>query len=437
MNQRVYRIAQREYLAYVRTKTFLLGVFMLPLIFALFAGLPALMDSMPKPPRPFTILDETGRYADAVVAGMLARSGSPGGKVLSIELRDHIYLSPEELHLPADRQARLDELQKRAVAGDLFAWFTIAPGEGGGLVLAYYSTDPSANRLPMLMRSVLGELSMAENFRPYVPDEKQLQTLLQGVSLQTHAVTAEGEEVATAAHVARAYAPLAFVYLLWITILTMASHLMTSTIEEKSSRIVEVLLASVSPSEFMVGKLAGLAVAGLTMVCAWIVTIGLAAVVIPNDTVQQIFAGLGSAFGGLTLFWFLVFFLLGFLFYAALYIGIGSVCNTMREASNLLQPVMIIMMLPLALMVYVTNNPEQIVAVIGSFIPPFTPFVMMNRIPAQPAAPLWQIVLAALIMVAAVWLTIRAAAKVFRVGILMYGKPPTLPEVLRWAREKN
>ena len=94
-------------------------------------------------------------------------------------------------------------------------------------------------------------------------------------------------------------------------------------------------------------------------------------------------------------------------------------------------------MLPLALMVYVTNNPEQIVAVIGSFIPPFTPFVMMNRIPAQPAAPLWQIVLAALIMVAAVWLTIRAAAKVFRVGILMYGKPPTLPEVLRWAREKN
>ena len=437
MNRRMLRVAEREYLAYVRTKTFVIGILTLPLIFALFIGLPALMESMPKPPRPFTILDETGRYADRVVAALRERAGGPGG-VLSTEMRDHLYVPPEQLNLPPGAAERMNALQQQAMAGSLFAYFVISANDDQGTYrLAYYSTDPSAARLPQILRGILDESIRTENLRPFIADEEALQRALRGVTFETHAITKEGEEVATAAHMARAYAPMAFVYLLWITILTMSSHLMTSTIEEKSSRIVEVLLSSVSPLEFISGKLGGLAAAGITMIVAWIATIALVSVAIPSVVVRQILTGLGSAFGGANLFWFLAFFLLGFLFYAVLYIGLGSVCNTLREAQNLLQPVMIVMMLPLALMAFMTNNPDHPVAVFGSFFPPFTPFLMMNRIPAQPPPPLWQILLAALIMILSTWVMIRAAAKVFRLGILLYGKPPTLPEILRWARQKG
>jgi hypothetical protein len=286
MNQRMLRVAEREYLAYVRTKTFVIGILTLPLIFALFIGLPALMESMPKPPRPFTILDETGRYADRVVATLRERASGPGG-VLSIEMRDHLYVPPEQLNLPSGTAERMEALQRQAMAGSLFAYFVISANDDQGTYrLAYYSTDPSAARLPQILRGILDESIRTENLRPFIDDEETLLRALRGVTFETHAITKEGEEVATAAHMARAYAPMAFVYLLWITILTMSSHLMTSTIEEKSSRIVEVLLSSVSPLEFISGKLGGLAAAGITMIVAWIATIALVSVAIPSVVVR-------------------------------------------------------------------------------------------------------------------------------------------------------
>ncbi|MFH1145216.1 MAG: ABC transporter permease [Candidatus Eisenbacteria bacterium] len=436
MIRRIYRVAQREYLAYVRTKTFVIGVLSLPLMLALYIGAMKLMESLPNPPRPFTIIDETGRFTDRLVAALNERAGDGHG-ILRIELRDHIYRSPEDLGLPADPAARMQALQELAAKEELFAYFVISTGPEPSHRLVYYSTDPSAMRLPQLVRGILGELVTIERLQPFIADQDLLRSALQGIAMETHAITAEGEEMATAAHIARSYAPMAFVYVLWLAILVMSSHLMTSTIEEKSSRIVEVILSSTSPLEFMAGKLAGLAGAGLTTILAWVLTGVLVTQVIPNPVVQQIFTGLGSAFSGATFFWFLIYFLLGFLFYAAFYVAVGSVCNTMREAQNLLQPVMFIMIIPIFLMMYVTNNPDNIVAVVGSFFPPFTPFLMMNRIPARPPAPLWQIVTAAGLMIFSTWVMIRAAAKVFRVGILMYGKPPTLPEIVRWAKQKG
>jgi ABC-2 type transport system permease protein len=435
MKTRTLRVAEREYLAYVRTKTFIIGVLMLPVIFTLAFGMPALMDRMPKPPRPFTIVDETGRYGSDLAARLAAMTGGTGG-VLSVDMRDHRYVAPETLRLPDAPAERADALRQLVLSDELFAYFAVRT-VSDSCRIDYYTKDPSADRLARLVHGMLDELVAVDRLRPLVGDDALIARALRGVTLETHAISKEGVEVSGAMQVARSYAPVAFVYLLWIAILSMSSHLMTSTIEEKSSRIVEIILSSVSPSEFLTGKLLGLAAAGLTMIGCWIAAGALVASVVPSPMLHEVFAGLGSAFTGLTVLGFLVFFLLGFLFYAALYIAVGSVCNTMREAQNLLQPVMMIMMLPLFLMVFVANNPDHIVAVIGSFIPPFTPFLMMNRIPANPAPPIWQILLAALIMVAATWATVRAAAKIFRIGVLMYGKPPTLREIVRWGREKG
>jgi ABC-2 type transport system permease protein len=437
MLHRVLRVMSREYTAYVRTKTFLFSAIAFPMTLILAIGLPVLLEGLSKAPRAFTILDTTGRYQDAVLDGLFPEREA-GNYVVTDAMRDLVYNTPEQLMLPEGTAAQEWTLEQLIHEGKLFAFFVIrADSSGVGPSVDYYTSDPGADVLSRRFRQILGQAVTMDRLLPYVPDEQYLRESLQGVSMITHAVIEGGSEEATAAHIARSYAPMAFVYLLWISVLMMSSHLMTSTIEEKNSRVIEVLLSSVSSFEFMLGKLLGLAGAGLTMIGVWAGTAILVIGAVPSQTFQQIGAGIGGAFGGITLLWFILFFLLGFLFYASIFVGLGSVCNTMREAQNLTQPFMFMLMIPLFLMVYVTNNPDHIVSVAASFFPPFIPFVIMNRIPATPPAPVWQILVAAgLLLVSTYWIVL-GAAKVFRTGILMYGKAPTLPEILRWARRSS
>lgn len=434
MMQRVYRVAQREYLAYVRTRTFLISALALPISLLLAVALPVLMESVPKPPRTFTLIDETGRYEAAVMADLLQENSTQG---ISIDARDYRYIAPAQLNLPTDPARRRWLLDAAIRAGDLFAYFRISAGPEAPCQLDYFTADASAEGLARIVRRVVNRVAVREDLLPLVGDEALLARFIEGVPLRTHAITETGGEEATVAHVARAYAPMAFVYLLWLSVIMMAGHLMTSTIEEKTSRVIEVLLSSVSPFEFMFGKLLGLAAAGMTMILVWIVSGVLAFTAVQNATLHQIGLGIAGGFSGATALWFLGFFVIGFLFFASLFVGIGSVCNTIRETQNLTQPIMFVLVIPLILMPFVTNNPDHIIVVIASFFPPFTPFVIMNRIPASPPAPLWQVALAATLMVVSTWLMIRAAGRVFRIGVLMYGKPPTLPELLRWARRSD
>jgi ABC-2 type transport system permease protein len=434
MMQRVYRVAQREYLAYVRTRAFLISALALPISLLLAVALPVLMESVPKPPRKFTVVDDTGRYEAAVVAELLKEGARDG---IAVDSREYRYVPPASLDLPANPTSRLWLLETAVRTGDLFAFFRISAGPEVLCQLDYYTADPSAEGLARTVRRVVNRVAAREDLLPLIGDEALLARFIEGVPLKTRAVTETGGEEATIAHVARAYAPMAFVYLLWLSVIMMAGHLMTSTIEEKTSHVIEVLLSSVSPFEFMFGKLIGLAGAGMTMILVWILSGTLAFTAVQSSTMHQIGLGIASGFSGATAFWFLGFFFIGFLFFASLFVGIGSVCNTIRDTQSLTQPIMFVLVIPLILMPFVTNNPDHIVVVLASFFPPFTPFVIMNRIPASPPAPLWQVALAMLVMVASTWLMIRAAARVFRIGVLMYGKPPTLPELLRWARRSR
>ncbi len=437
MLNRILRVMSREYVAYVRTKTFLISAIAFPVTLMLAIGLPVLLEGLSTTPRAFTILDHTGRYRNDVLAQFFP-DGDKNDYVVANAMRDFVYNTPEQLMLPEGPAAREWTLEQLIHEGTLFAFFVIRPGaQDGAPTVDYYTSDPGTDDLAHSFRRILNEVVAMDRLLPLVQDEQLLRESLQGISLITHAVIEGGSEEVTAAHIARSYAPMAFVYLLWISVLMMSSHLMTSTIEEKNSRIIEVILSSVSSFEFMMGKLLGLAGAGLTMIGVWAGTAIVVIGAVPSDTFQQIGSGIGSAFGGLTLLWFILFFLLGFLFYASIFVGLGSVCNTLREAQNLTQPFMFVLMIPLFLMVYVTNNPDHIVSVAASFFPPFTPFVIMNRIPATPPAPTWEVLVAAVVLVFSTYLVVRGAAKVFRTGILMYGKPPTMPEIVRWARQRS
>lgn len=335
----------------------------------------------------------------------------------------------------ADAESVLrDELQRK---GDgLFAYFVIGPDplDPAGRGHKYVSNNFTDDSLKGWFSRLATEEIQARRFAregvaadvvrrieaPFVFDEKQ--------------VSAGGVEKAVATQdVLRQWAPVAFVYLLWISIYSMASSLMTSTIEEKSSRIIEVLLSSVSPLELMRGKILGTAATGLTMVGTWVVFFLAALKALP-----RLFGGMGGI--DLTVLVrdpvyiasFVTYFLLGFLLYASLLVGIGAVCTSLQEAQNLMGPVTILLILPLIAMVPVGKDPNGLLARVLSFIPPFTPFTMMNRAAGPPA--LWEYVATTLLLVATIALAARGAAKVFRIGILMTGKPPRLREILRWVR---
>jgi ABC-type Na+ efflux pump permease subunit len=231
------------------------------------------------------------------------------------------------------------------------------------------------------------------------------------------------------------FAPVAFVYLLWIAVFTAAQMLLTNTVEEKSNRIIEVLLSSVSPGELMAGKIWGIGATGLTIVGSWVVFgvlgVWLAPKLVPSFGEYNLLAIVGDP---LYLISFVAYFLTGYLLFAAILVAIGSVCNSLKEAQNLLQPVFLLLMLPLFAMVPIVQEPNGLMARVFTYIPLYTPFAMMNRASGPPPAIEYAITSGMILF--SVWFAFKMAGKIFRVGVLMTGNPPKLKEILGWLKEK-
>jgi ABC-2 type transport system permease protein len=243
---------------------------------------------------------------------------------------------------------------------------------------------------------------------------------------------AEGEEQVSLADRIRQYAPIAFVYLLWIGILTISQMLLNNTIEEKSNRIIEVLLSSVTAGELMRGKLLGIAAIGLTMIGAWILALFGVLNLYRSPEAKFIDQALLVLRTSNLLPLFALYFLLGYLFYGGIFLAIGSICNTLKEAQNFMGPMIMILMVPLVTMVFIPKDPNGPLATVLSWIPLYTPFVMMNRAAADP--PLVDQVGTLVLMVVSIALMLWLAGKIFRVGILRTGQPPRLVEIFRWLR---
>jgi ABC-2 type transport system permease protein len=226
------------------------------------------------------------------------------------------------------------------------------------------------------------------------------------------------------------WAPVAFVYFLWISIFSISQMLLTNTIEEKSNKLVEVLLSAISPLDLMAGKILGIAATGLTIVGCWMAMLAVGVLWLP--TLVALPAGLdltALVANPVYLASFVVYFLLGYLLYAALLCGIGSFANNLKEAQALMMPVQLCLFVPLLVMIPIGRDPTGLLAQTMSWIPPFTPFVMMNRA-AQPPD-IMTYLLTTLLLVASIYLALRFAARVFATGILMTGKPPRLRQLLQ------
>ncbi len=235
-------------------------------------------------------------------------------------------------------------------------------------------------------------------------------------------VTAAGERATS--EIFNVLLPAGFMILLLVSVLTSGQYLLTTTVEEKSNRVVEVLLAAVSPMELMTGKILGQMAVG-SLILALYAGLGVATLVS--------FAMLGLLDVTLLPFLFL-FFVLAYFTIASLMAAIGSAVNEMREAQTLMTPVMLLIMIPWVLWMPITRDPNSTFATVTSFIPPLGNFVMLLRMTSTAPPPLWQAWLSILVGAAGAYAALWFAAKVFRIGLLMYGKPPTLGTLVRWAR---
>jgi ABC-2 type transport system permease protein len=187
---------------------------------------------------------------------------------------------------------------------------------------------------------------------------------------------------------------------------------------------MEVLLSAVSPMQLMVGKIIGqMAVASLIL--GLYSFTGIAAL---------IFFSLKHLLDPMVLVYAAVYFVIAFFLMASMMAAIGSVVNDIREAQTLMQPIMIVMVIPMVLWMPISRNPNGMFAQVMSFIPPASPFVMVIRLAGSESIPVWQIPVSIAIGVAAMIFMAWATAKIFRIGVLMYGKPPNLKTLIRWVR---
>lgn len=333
---------------------------------------------------------------------------------------------------PTEQQQRLGQMVQK---GELFAYFVVGAAPNERLDdFRYVSNNFTDNSLRdwygTAATKVVQRLRLAEAKIP----ASVAQRLREEVAFRAEKADKDGKtSVVTAADKGSGFAPMAFVYLLWIAVITAAQMLLTNTVEEKSNRIIEVLLSSVSPGQLMQGKIWGIGATGLTLTMSWAVCallgIWVAEWLLPGTDLTA----LAAAKDPLYLASFILYFLLGYLLYAAILVGLGSVTNSLKEAQNLLQPVFVLLIIPLVSMMFIVQEPNGLVAKVLSYVPLFTPFIMMNRAGGPPEV--YEYVITTLLLLASVWLAFRFAGKIFRVGVLMTGNPPKLKEILGWLRQ--
>jgi ABC-2 type transport system permease protein len=420
--KRIWLVLVREYLENVRTKTFLFAVLMTPLFVGLGLLVPKWAQGQSVPRRTIVVADLTGVLFPAFESALVAHKNPTTGEGLYLVSR--LPLGGDAAAWESEVAEQRAALEQRVLSDQIFAYVLLRPSA---------LTKDRSMRDSEYRAGNVADVSVSDHVRLALEQAANEHiTKAEGIDakvaskLSTRARLDVGSVLAAtkAETAATVIAPIVLMVLLFMTIIGTSQALITSTLEEKGSRVVEVLLSSVSPFQLMAGKVLGVCAVGLTLMVIW-GTGGAAALA------SQ---GFLRFFVGPQLLLALVYYLLGFLLIGSLMVAVGSACNTLKEAQNLLSPLMVVIALPLLLFVIVMKDPGGPLATGLSFFPLFTPFLMMMRLGSFPSPPAWQIAASIGLLAVSTAIAIWLAARVFRVGILLYGKPASLREIFRWMR---
>jgi len=413
----VWIIIRREYLERVRTKAFILSTFLIPL---LFGGMF------------FMVLKLSTVHSSGIRHIVLVTSSDSFANAFKTQLSDgQIALIGGKYDVQVEKTAddatrhRLDnEVVTRKIDGYLWAPPDALAERKVGY-RAQTTTDFVENQ--MLRVALTGAL-MKDTLAHHGFSADETKDLLRGVDLDARPIESSGEVGMSAS--AKFGTSMALGITLFIAVLLHGIAVMRSVLEEKTSRVFEVLLASTSAKELMAGKIIGVGGVGLTQMAIWYALAALGATPV---AMQMKAAGVSIHLPPLALMLLPVFFILGYLLYATVWAALGAAVNSEAEAQQLQTVVMIPLMSAYGLMFFVIRQPDAPLAVIGSMVPFWTPLLMYMRVVTH-TPPAWQIALSIVILLATIYLALLVCSRIYRVGILMYGKRPTLPELIRWFR---
>lgn len=434
--ENVVVVGKREYLQRVKTKGFWIGTLLVPLFVGTLTFLPGLLISKTRSDQTVVVVDETGRIAPEFAVRANARDGQApkdGDKRgLAVDESRMARFAVKIEPLAQDRTAQRTELDRRVQEKEVDAWIWISPKVFEGERVEYHARSVSNVFTQDALEDDLSWVVRRARLQTAGIDPERVDELTRPVRLATQRVSEKGSRAEGG--LGGVFFGVSLFMMLYFSMLLWGQQVMNGVLEEKGSRVIEVVISAVTAFELMMGKLVGICLVGLTQLGIWL---GTAAVLTaPGIVAAMAFMPEGVSIPTLTpvmLIHFILLFILGFFAYATIYATIGASFNNLQEAQQAASVAVIFIVIPVMVMWPVINDPNSRMATILSLIPLFTPLLMPLRIAIE-MPPAWQILLAYALTLGFVVGMVWFGSKIYRVGILMYGKKPTFKEIWKWTR---
>ncbi|MGH7598729.1 MAG: ABC transporter permease [bacterium] len=420
-------VMRREFLSRVKTKGFIIGTILTPVFLIAMMVVPGLLLFLKSDkPKHLAVIDQTGAILDSLTA-TLSEKNAAGERLYSFAERE---ARPEEI------ETLKKTLSEQVDRGELDGYIVIPASiyeEGNA---DFYGKSVTNFRDNNRIENAISRAVSARRIQQSGLDSKQVRHLVRRVDLKTFRIAEGGKEEEDQGRTKTVvWILVAFIYM---AMLVYGQMVMRSVIEEKSSRVIEAVISSVRPFHLMAGKIFGIGALGLAQYSLWALVMGLLSrygVKIMGLSASKL-TNTKFAMPSLpleNLVFFIVFFVLGYLLFAAMYAGLGAMVNSDQEAQQLVFPLVMLVIIPFLCTFYIIGSPNSQLSVILSLIPFFAPITMFARIAAQ-TPPAWQIALCLALLMATILGMIWVVGRIYRVGVLMYGKRPTLPEVIKWIK---
>ena len=416
--RKVFVIIKREYMTRVKSKAFVIATILMPVLMVGFTTLPVILAMKGRTERKLVVLDQSGQPELFELVKKMAESRNS----------QTIFDMTQVVVKPGEDLTELRKQQKQEVLDDTSKAYMVWPADimtgGTPEYHAKSATDFGIGDLERSLSDAVVKLRLTG--AGLDPDKIAGYTEPIGLKNMSEGAGGEREEKGQSFIIA-----IIMMVLIYTTILTYGISVMRGVIEEKQSRIAEVVVSSVRPFQMMMGKLVGIGLVGLTQYAIWVVSAALLSLFGVSMLASR---GVSlPRFPMAMLFSFVGFFLLGYFLFATLYAIVGSIVTTEEEAQGIQFPITMLIILPMLIMWAVMKDPGGSLATILSMIPFFAPTLMMLRV-SMISPPVWQILLSMGIMLVSIFGVVWLAGKIYRVGILMYGKRPSLAEIGRWLR---
>jgi ABC-2 type transport system permease protein len=428
-------ILKREYIQRVRAKMFIVSTVLLPVVMSLFGIVPAVILSIDAGgPMRLAVMDQTGKVftrLDDALANEEPQDqterNNPGPDVAGrvFKLEQVASIGPEA----ASQRAQLDE---RLRAKELDGYLILPADFMDHGRAEFFNNNPGDVLSRRILQQALNRAVREQRLVEAQVDAETREGLFQPVDLESVKIGAAGEERDAGGSFILVFG---VGFIMYLAILMYGQIILGAVIEEKETRIAEILFSSVKPFTLMMGKLVGVSLVALTQLAIWGTAFSVFALYGIN-----LLASRGLKMGSIPAIpfahyvYFALFFLLGYFIYATIYALVGSMVTTTQEGGQLAMPIILILVVSFYLFLPVSRSPDSSFSFWVSMIPFSAPVAMLVRIVTQ-TPPFWQIALSLVIGFGTVVSIMWVAARIYRVGMLMYGKRASIPEALRWARQ--